>query len=288
MRKTMNDLYPMNLQFFAEEGEGEGVNEVEAADPQEAETTEAAEGTEGVDSGETAEPQVQSDEANRAFASMRRAKEAAEKQLADINRMYATQFGNFKNPETGQPIRGVEDYLEALNAQKRMEAREQLRQNNMDPNLIDQMIANSPAVRRAEEATAELNNIRAQQMMEADFAEVMKLDPSMTSRDDILNDPSYGVAVDYIVNHPGIRFSDAYKIVNFDRLSSSKTAAARQAVVNQVKGQAHLSNAPGLTTNDALEDIPAAMIENFRERFPEKTDKELKALYNKVLKTQKG
>jgi hypothetical protein len=81
---------------------------------------------------------------------------------------------------------------------------------------------------------------------------------------------------------------DAYKIVNFDRLSSSKTAAARQAVVNQVKGQAHLSNAPGLNANDSMEDIPASMLETFQERFPEKSAKELKALYNRTLKAKKG
>jgi nitrate/TMAO reductase-like tetraheme cytochrome c subunit len=85
-----------------------------------------------------------------------------------------------------------------------------------------------------------------------------------------------------------MRFDEAYKLVNFDRLSSSKTAAARQAVVNQVKGQSHLSNAPGLNASDNLEDIPASMLENFKDRFPEKSVKELKALYNKVLKTQKG
>jgi hypothetical protein len=84
-----------------------------------------------------------------------------------------------------------------------------------------------------------------------------------------------------------MRLVDAYKLVNFDRLSSSKTAAARQAVVNQVKGQAHLSNAPGISANDTLEDIPASMLEDFKDLFPGKSTKELKALYNKTLQSRR-
>lgn len=281
--KKFEDLLTMNLQYFAEEGEGgEGANEAEAAEQPQGEGSES--GNEGVNEA-AAEPQPQSPETNAAFADMRRRMEAAERRAADVDRMYAQQFGGYKNPETGQPIRSARDYAEAMAAQQRMQARQQLQENNIDPSLIDNMIANSPVVRRAEEATAELNAMRAQQQVDQDIAEVLKLDPSITSRDDLLKDPMLPVMLDKV--RGGMSFVDAYKIVNFDRLSDSKTAAAKQGVINQVKGQSHLTNGNGVNVPDSSEDIPASMVENFKDMFPDKSMKELKALYNMTLKSRR-
>ena len=85
------------------------------------------------------------------------------------------------------------------------------------------------------------------------------------------------------VNHPGMRFSEAYKLVNFDRLTSSKGEAAKQAAINQVKGKNHLATGAALNVNDGMEDIPVEALTMYKEAFPEKTMQELKALYNKAL-----
>lgn len=286
MKKTGKFL-PYDLQFFAEDGEGAevGANETEAAEQSSEEVS--SEGAEESVTEEAANPQPQSDEANRAFANMRRELEAARRQAAELDRMYAEQYKGYTNPETGQPIRSARDYAEAMSAQTRMQARQKLQENNIDPQLIDNMIANSPVVRQAEAATAELNSYRAQQMIDEDMKKVLAIDSSKTSKEDIYNDPSYGAVLDYIGRHPGTRFDEAYKLVNFDRLSGLKTAAAKQAVVNQVKGQAHLSNASGVTSDDGLEDIPSEMMENFKDLFPGRSMKELKALYNKTLQSRR-
>lgn len=286
--KKNDGLLRYDLQFFAEDGEGTSETTTEAAEQStsESEVTTDESTAEG-ETGEAAEPQVQSEEANRAFASMRRELEAARRQAAEIDRMYAEQYRGYTNPETGQPIKSARDYAEAMAAQTRMQARQKLQENNIDPNLIDSMIANSPVVRQAEAATAELNSYRAQQMIDEDMKKVLAIDSSKTSKEDIYNDPSYGAVLDYIGRHPGTRFDEAYKLVNFDRLSGLKTAAAKQAVVNQVKGQAHLSNASGVTSDDGLEDIPSEMMENFKDLFPGRSMKELKALYNKTLQSRR-
>ena len=279
------DLMAMNLQFFADEdegAEGEGVNETESAEQSDYGEASQESATESVTE-EVAEPQMQSKEANAAFASMRREMEAAKRRADELDAMYAKQFGDYTNPETGQPIRSAKDYAEAMAAQQRIQAREQLQQANIDPKLIDRLVANSPAIRQAEAATAELNNIKANRMMEEDFKKVLEIDPTKSSAEDIINDPSYSLVVDYVRQTPGLRFSDAYKLVNFDRLSSSKIAAAKQATVNQVKSKNHLSTGASVDVNDAQEDIPASMVEMYKETFPDKTMKELKALYNKTI-----
>lgn len=289
--KKNDGLLRYDLQFFAEDGEGTSATNQDAATPETSEgevttdegTTEGETGT----SEEPTTPPVQSEEANRAFANMRREAEAARRQLAEIDNAYARQYAGYKNPETGAPIRSARDYIDAMAAQERMQAREKLRENNIDPSIVDAMIANSPVVRQAEAATAELNSYRAQQMIDEDMKKVLAIDSSKTSKEDIYNDPSYGAVLDYIGRHPGTRFDEAYKLVNFDRLSGLKTAAAKQAVVNQVKGQAHLSNASGVTSDDGLEDIPSEMMENFKDLFPGRSMKELKALYNKTLQSRR-
>lgn len=284
---NMKDLklrIPMNLQFFAEGEESvessENVSEVAEQTTGEGEVsteTESAETTE-----EVTEPQFDTEKANAAFANMRRQLEAANKRQRDIDSMYARQYGQYTNPETGQPIRSAEDYFNAMAAQERMNARAQMQEKGIDPRVIDNMINNSPAVRQAQAATAELNNYRAQQMMDEDFMAVLKLDPSLTSTEAIVNDPSYAAVVDYCARVPGLRFAEAYKLVNFDKLSTSKTAAAKQSVVNQVKSQSHLSTGTALNVDSSEEDIPSSLLPSFKELFPDKNMKELKALYNKT------
>ena len=280
------DLLAMNLQFFAEDSEDEGVNETEPAEQSEFESEDAEPTGEEVQE-EPAAPQFDTDRANAAFASMRRELEAARREQADIDALYARQYGGYTNPETGQPITSARDYFEAMEAQERMQARAQLQENNIDPRMIDNMIANSPAVRQAKAATAELNSYRASRMMDEDFKKVLALDPTKTSEDDILNDPAYLTVVNYIETHPGTRFDEAYKIVNFERLADSRGAAAKQAVVNQVKSKNHLSTGTSIDVKDSDEDIPPAMVEQYKEMFPEKSMKELKALYNNTLKSRR-
>ena len=285
MKKFENDLMTMNLQFFAEDGEsaeGTGEKEAEVAEQPESAAEEAETENEGVNE-EVAEPQVQSAETNAAFANMRRQLEAANRRQQQIDAMYAQRFGNYTNPETGQPIRSAADYAAAMEAQQRLQTRQQLKDANIDPGIIDQMIENSPAIRQAKAATAELNSIRANQMMEEDFKTVLALDPTKQSQEDIINDESYAAVVDMVARTPGLRFSDAYKLVNFDRLSNSKGAAAKQAAINQIKGKNHLSTGASLNVGDTGEDIPANVVEMYKESFPGKTMAELKALYNKAI-----
>lgn len=279
------EMLAMNLQFFAEdESESEGVNETEPAEQSDVES----EGSpEGETHEEAAEPQFDTNRANAAFASMRRELEAAKRNQQEIDALYARQYGGYTNPETGQPITSARDYFEAMEAQERMQARAQLQENNIDPRMIDNMIANSPAVRQAKAATAELNSYRASRMMDEDFKKVLSLDPTKTSEEDILNDPSYMSVVGYIETHPGTRFDEAYKIINFERLADSRGAAAKQSVINQVKSKNHLSTGASIDVQDSDEEIPASMVEKYKEAFPEKSMKELKALYNKTLKSRR-
>ena len=272
------EMFPMNLQFFADGDGSEGSeNTQEVAEPE----TEVS--TEEVDTSvteEAAEPQPQSDAANKAFANMRRELEAAKKREADLNRIFADQFGEYTNPVTGERITDARGYAEAFAAQQRLQMEEQLKQSNIDPKIIDRMIQDSPAVRAAEAATAELNEIKAQQMLERDIKEVLALDPTLGSAEDLNNDPKLPEILEKV--NAGLSLVDAYKIVNFDRLTGAKGEAAKQAAINSVKAKNHLATGASLDVGDTGEDIPANMIEMYKESFPDKSMAQLKALYNKA------
>lgn len=284
--KEKDLMFPINLQFFAEDLGDEGANETEAAD-QSVESESVSEGAEDSGNEEVTEPQFDTERANAAFASMRRELEAAKRQQQEIDAMYARQYGGYTNPETGQPITSAKDYFEAMEAQERMQMRAQLQESNIDPRVIDNMIANSPAVRQAQAVTAELNSYRATQMLNDDFKKVLAFDSTKQSEEDILNDPSYMSVIDYVQRHPGTRFDEAYKIVNFERLTSSKGDAAKQAVINQIKSKNHLSTGTSVDVGDSEDEIPASLVEHYKELFPEKNMKELKALYNNTLKARR-
>ena len=218
---------------------------------------------------------------------MRREAEAAKKAQADLDRMFAEQFGQYKNPETGQPIKSAQDYLNAMAAQERAKAKDELRANNIDPEIVDKLIANSPIVKQAEAATAELNQFRVRQQMTEDLHKILAIDNSFSSVEELMQSPVMNDVVSFIESHPGIRADEAYKIVNFDRLSSSKGEAAKQAAINQVKGKNHLATGAAVNVDESAEDIPASQLEMYKEAFPGKTIKEIKALYNRALSARK-
>ena len=284
------NLIELNLQYFGEEGESSGENETVVAEQSTEETTVESTSeteTEG-ETEDTATPQTQSAETNRAFANMRREAEAAKKAQADMDRMFAEQFGQYTNPETGQPIKSAKDYLDAMAAQERAKAKEELRANNINPELIDNLIANSPIVKQAEAAAEELNQYRVRQQMNEDLHKILALDKSFDSVEALMQSPIMNDVVAFVESHPGIRADEAYKIVNYDRALTSNTAAAKQAAINSIKGKNHLATGTALNVDDTAEDIPAGQLEMYKDAFPGKPIKELKALYNKALSARKG
>ena len=80
--------------------------------------------------------------------------------------------------------------------------------------------------------------------------------------------------------------AEAYKIVNFDLVFASKESAVKQQTINQVKGKNHLTTGASINVDDGEEDIPANMVSQYKDWFPDKSMKELKKLYNTTMKNR--
>lgn len=274
----------LDLQFFAEEGS----EEPEAATPETSdEVTEESEGEE-----ETATAE-QSPELNSQFAEVRRRAEADarrkyEAKAAANNRLIAERFKGYTNPETGAAITTVEEYMEALAAQDRARAKAQMQEAGIDPDMLDRAIANSPVVRRAEEIERQNQQYQVDAMINEDIKTIIDFDPSITSAADVYAQPNWNDVIGYCQNHPGVRLAEAYKLINFDRLSEARMKAGEQAAINQAKGKDHLKVATGTSNEDRSVDIPSGVLDMWKQAYPDKSGKELKALYNMTLSRTGG
>lgn len=244
-------------------------------------TTETEVDTQGVEDADPAEPQESEDQAPEtqvdvnAIAAAARRKAEAEMKARDAE--YARRFGNLVNPKTGEPIRSERDYLAALDAQEELKAKEQLKQSGVDPNLLDSFIANNPAVRQAQAVMAQAQQQATINQINADVAELGRIDPSIVSLETVPPD------VIRLSMERQMSLVDAYKIVNFGQVNSSQQAAIQQAAINQAKGKSHLNPVNGVAVQDNSVDIPQSEIARWKAYFPEKSAEELKKLYNETL-----
>lgn len=201
------------------------------------------------------------------------ARRKAEAEMKARDEEYVRRFGHLKNPKTGEPIRSERDYFAALDAQDELQAKESLKENGVDPELIDNLIANNPTVRQAQAVMEQQKAQTLRGMVNEDLAELSKLDPSITSLETVPPDVIQ-MAIDR-----QMRMTDAYKILNYGNMN----AAITQQAVNQAKGKSHLNPVNGIATQDNSVDIPQSELAMWKEYFPDKSAEELKKLYNDTL-----
>lgn len=268
-----------NLQFFADEEVSTGVEATEIAtqsetvNPAEDTTEETAETTpEGAQT--SPQPTEESVDRNAIFAEARR---TFEKKQNAINARYAERFKGLVNPETNKPITNPDEYLEALDAQERMAQKRELEEKGIDISVIDKLIENSPRLRQAEQMLAEFQQQKIEQSIMADVAELNKLDPAITSLETVPRE------VVELGTQNNLTLVNAYKILNFGKVSAQQTQAIQQKTINSIAGKAHLAPASGVTANDGLVDIPANERATWEAAFPDLSATELKKKYNRSL-----
>lgn len=264
-----------------------GVNESELAEQTEASepevTTEEAEGnTEGTES-EVTEEQPELDR-NAIYADARRKAEAeARRKQSVIDAEYAVRFKDYKNPITGQPIRSAKDYFDALTAQEQLQTKKTLADNGIDPNLIEKAVNNSPAVKAANLVIAGQKLEKVKTYLDEQVKEVGKIDPDIRTVQDIEKSDRYPQILAY-VNNNRLSVVDAYKLVYADKLNDKKTAAIEQRAINNAKSQQHLkATEGGNNSKSELREIPSSELSEWRKFFGDKSDAELRELYNNSL-----
>ena len=267
----------LNLQFFADEEieVSVGEEESEVADPTETE----------VESTETEETEVEETEEEPevdvnaiAAAARRKAEQDAREAQKRMDDEFERRFGRYKNPITGERIRSQADYLAAVDAQAQLDAEKTVREQGIDPRAINTLVQNNPIVQKANEYLKIAEQKEAMAEINANVAEISKLNPDIKRLEDVPKDV-IKVAMDR-----GYSLVDAYKILNYGKTTSQKAEAIRQSAINQIKGKSHLNPMNGIAVNDNSVDIPTNLRGMWEEAFPDKTWDERKKLYNESLK----
>lgn len=258
--------------------------------------------------------QPQSEEERRANAARRRqqeqqaaidaavaaARQEEQQKAADALKNLFTRAG-MRNTFTGEPITTQAEF-DAWQTQFRNEQlKSQLAKGELTVESLNQLVDNHPVVQQARDALAgnqpaaapsgapaqpSPQQVAAQQAadnarIEAEIAEIRKLDPSVQSIGDILKSPT-GKEF-YAKVQQGYSFLDAFRSVNFERLTQAKAQAAQQQAVINNRGKDHMTGANNSRGNGALS-VPADQMAMFRTLNPKATDAQIQAFYNKYVK----
>lgn len=256
----------------------ESAEEVEVAEPLDNEVDETAEAenesTNEESTVEVEEVKQRDFEKDRIYADARR---AAKKEQEALDEMFAKRFKDFTNPITGAAIKTQKDYLEALDAQERLENEEKLRATGVDMNMLQSYIDNSPQMKEARELKERLERMEAEKQVMADVEELSRLDSSIKTIDDIPED------IWNMCTTRGFNLVEAYKILNYGKITQQKAEATVQKAINQVKSKSQLSNIGSVTTAETLVEIPDNLLGMWQSNFPNKSKDELRKMYNKTL-----
>ena len=277
------ELMKLNLQFFAGDKDANtGAEDVEVAEPKETEVSDIEETVQETDDSENVhETQTEEDFRNQTNAAFAAARRQAEAEIRARDARYAERFKNFKNPITGNTIKSEKDYFDALDAQEELERRQKLQQQGIDPKTLDDLIAKSPLMRQAQQIIQQSQEQQTQNIINDNVDQIMKLDSSVKSLDDLVKQDSFNDVLDKIRN--GYSLADAYKIVNYDKLTQQNTQAAKQAAINAAKGKEHLVATGGVTDTSKMLEIPNNELGRWRDMFPDASDKELKEKYTRAM-----
>lgn len=243
-------------------------------------TAESAPETVGGDENEQAHaepaPAEQTPEQNAAFAAARRRAEAqaAVRSQAEQDALVERIYRGQTNPYTGKPIRSVRD----LNEYEQQYQADQMRQAGIDPGVLNQMIEQNPVVQQARQMTAKMQQEEGQRYIEGQVSEISKVDPSIKSFADLTKADTFP-QFDAMVRR-GYSLVDAYKIVNFDRLTGQRAAAAKQQALNSVNGKNHLNPTKGAGSGEDVV-VPEETMAMYRSAFPNWTKQQIIEDYKK-------
>lgn len=172
------------------------------------------------------------------------------------------------NPATNQPFANESEWTNYLRDFERQEQENNLRQQGIDPEVLNQAIAHNPTVQQANQIIQKAQQQEGERALQAAVAEIGKLDSNIKSVQDLFKMDTFRQFDDLV--HAGYSLVHAYQIANYDNLMSKRSEAAKQATLNSVNGKGHLSPTRGGAGDSTV--IPQDTLNMYRRMFPDKDD----------------
>lgn len=238
---------------------------------------------------EPEEPAETEAEKRHRFAAARRAREDAEREAAhqaEIDAIYRRAYEGQVNPYTGQPIMGRKDYEAYQRAYQEDAARQQrqkLQEGGMDPaaleNMIQQAVASNPVVQQANQVVARAQAMEQQAMatqrdnlLRQGLQEIAAEDPRIKTSEDLQKYYPAGWQDMLQYMRAGVPLAKAWRAANMETLMQQRSAAGRQAAMNDMGTKSHLRTMHGGGADTVS--MPRAVLEMYRAINPGHTDAE--------------
>ena len=212
----------------------------------------------------------------------KRAQEDAEKSVDE-----AFRKSGLTNPYTKQPITSKREYDEYMQRFEQEKRERLLKKAGMSEDELKELINSSPEVKEAraksEQAEQELERLRGERAkidIDKCIREISELDPTIKSLADLAAQPNYPDIYERVQR--GATLTDAFKLANFDRLTSKAAAASRQHAINAAAGKAHMTQTTSRGTGAVS--VPADVMAEYRSLMPDATDAEIQKHYNAYMK----
>ncbi len=207
---------------------------------------------------------------------------AAQKARADTDAMIATM--GLKNTITGEPITSLEEYQKFQQDFAAAKLQRDLKAGKLTPESLEKVISDLPAVKNLEKLNQQREAERQQQdtakiqaKVDEELAEIHKLDPSISTVQDLLKMPKakefYGLV------KAGNSFLNAFKLSHFEELQAKSAEAAKQKALNDARSKDHLA-ATAKGRGAGAVSVPAEDMAYFRALLPGATEAEIQEYSN--------
>lgn len=225
--------------------------------------------------------QEQQEAINRAVeTALREERERAKGEWSDF-----FSAAKLKNTMTGEPIRTLEEFRAWNEAFQTAQISRDLEAGKLTREALDRAVAENPAVKRAEEiirrdeeARRQAEEAAAREKIAAELAEIHKLDPAVSSMEDLVKMPNAEQFYEYVKR--GNSFLDAYYLANREALEQRAAQAARQQAMSAARSKDHLS-ATGNPRGAGAASVPSEEMQLFRLLNPDATEADIQKYYNK-------
>ena len=161
---------------------------------------------------------------------------------------------------------------------------ELVKKSGMSDEEFNAFVNDLPEVKQAKEAQAaaeraqqEANEAQARVKVDEQLKEIGKLNPNIRELKDLAAMETYPKFYELVKK--GNTLVDAYRLANFEALTSSAAAATRQAALNNLQGKQHMGQTK--ERGAGAVSVPAEVKEMYRALNPGATDAEIQAHYNR-------
>ena len=159
----------------------------------------------------------------------------------------------------GNVINTKEGFERYRNEQAQAELKAFALRSGLNEEELSSFINSHPDVVKARESQRQAEASAAKERINTQIKEISSIDPDVKSVEDLVERPEYPEIREMVKK--GYSLSDAYKLVNFERITSRRSDAGKQSAINSINSKAHLTptqlNSSGGTVAVVPEDIKA-------------------------------